>query len=288
MATYILCYPKPSSSPATQRDWLHLADWISRVGGRILVIEQPDQAEQAAPVTDEVYAAHTGALFPHPTTSGPLFLCGAGDSFAAQLVRAGLPVKAAPAGFGGQADLISLPRNRYLLTHGTDHPEQTARLAALVKELLPLGARLLEVPLRSSGAGLSCFGALWTPGNDGTLLCYAGGLAQHTLAEISRFVGGDMVVPVAPEDAALGATFALAVRNALALPPGCSSTLRGALVRRGFLLTELALPHLLPAGGLYGLRSLVNELPGYVLSDDAPSYALRRDELHRRVQSHGA
>ncbi len=50
-----------------------------------------------------------------------------------------------------------------------------------------------------------------------------------------------------------------------------------------------ALPHLLPPGSPYRLRSLVNELPGYVLSEDAPSYALRRDELHSRAQQrHGA
>lgn len=50
------------------------------------------------------------------------------------------------------------------------------------------------------------------------------------------------------------------------------------LFRRGFRLVEVDVSALVgPAGG--GPKLLTSELSGLVLSDDAPSYLLRRDRL---------
>jgi hypothetical protein len=68
------------------------------------------------------------------------------------------------------------------------------------------------------------------------------------------------------------------VNGALLVPKGLSSGLRGQLVRRGFTIEELELPELFGKGG-GGPRCMVNELKGFVLTDDAPSYAARRDMI---------
>ena len=195
---------------------------------------------------------------------------------ASVLSQAGLACRQAEHPFAGQADYFSLGRNRHLLAIGKG---TTAKTTAEVRQLLPLGARLLEVELGSVSHGLRCLSHLSTPAGDSVLLVYAGGLRSRSVEEFSRFGTGEIEVMSHDEEDGLAyAGSCLSVRGTLLMPTGISSSLRGQLSRRGFPLVELDLSHLLPAGGP---RDLVNELPGYVLSDEAPSYTVRREELQR-------
>lgn len=283
MPTYILSYPGHGPRAAYQ-EWLQLADQLTLAGGRILVVDPPgaDKADPAAAVI--THAAHLGALFPMPQNREPaLFLLApAAAALSGALEGAGLRVRVAAHAFQGQADLIALPRNRFLLARPADAPTASHALHGL----LPPGARVLEVPLRAPlQYGHQALGSVVSAVGDAVLLVHTGGLAEHSLADLARFAGPEVdTVPLEPDDAAAGATGALSVRSHLLLNPGLSATLRGRLVRRGFQLVELTLTHLLAAGPGHGPRALVNELAGYVLSEDAPSYGLRREALRHRIE----
>lgn len=280
MPTYILSYPGHGSRAAFQ-EWLHLADQVTLAGGRILVLDPSKEAaaEQAQAVT---HAAHLGALFPQPQTREPVFLLNAqAASQSAALERAGLRVRVAEHPFHGQADLIALPRSRFLLTR----PAGAAAVSPVLQGLLPPGARLLEVPLKAPlQHGYQALGAVVSAAGHAVLLVHTAGLAEHGLADLARFAGSEVdTVPLEGDDAAAGATALLSVRSHLLHNPGLSATLRGRLVRHGFQLIEMPLAHIL-CGTASGPRALVNELVGYVLSEDAPSYGLRRDSLRQRVE----
>jgi hypothetical protein len=104
-------------------------------------------------------------------------------------------------------------------------------------------------------------------------------LKSHTPEDLGRFLGDKVdVLIMDSDDTAAFASEALNVRGTLILPMGCSTILRGVLFRRGFRLVEVDVSALVgPAGG--GPKLLTSELSGLVLSDDAPSYLLRRDRL---------
>lgn len=283
MATLILSYPaavasNPTSHKALQ-DWLLLCDHLTRAGARILVLDPPPDG------ADLRFTSQIGALFQTPRNgNGPVFLLGqhaASEHLLGFFERAGLPVVKAAGPWAGQADLIALARNRFILTRtaATDRA-----VLDQVRDLLPPGARVLELELEEGWPhGNACLSHVVTQGGDHILLCYSGALRGAGPDSLSQFTHGEVdVLPLQYDDAlAMGAT-ALAVRGTLFLPSDLSTGLRGVLVRRGFHLVELDLPHLLgdPADRR-GLRALVNELPGLVLSDTAPSYGLRREELHR-------
>jgi hypothetical protein len=270
----------PGGSPrAALSEWLRLCDHITRAGGHILVLDPPGAARPGFFRT-----AFVGVLFPQPHTApSAVFLLsrpreGEAPSEAGPLLtRAGLVCQQAAHPFAGQADFFSLGRNRYLLTLGKG---TAPGAAAEVQKLLPAGARLLEVDLQEhTENGLRALCPLSTAAGDGVILAHAGGLKNRAIEELSRFSGGELeVIPLSPEDGQAYAGSALSVRGTAFLPVGLSAALRGQLLRRGFGVVEVELAHLLQAGGP---RDLVNELPGFVLSDDAPSYGMRREELYR-------
>jgi hypothetical protein len=281
---------------AALQEWLTICDHITRAGGRILVLDPPDLAREGAPPDPGlVYMARAGALFGQPHSGGgPIFLLsqsadGAGADpgyVTALLQQAGLTVHPAAHPFAGQANFLAIGKNRFLLTF----PEGSGREGLdEIRALLPMGARVLEIALREphrTGDSFLC--PLVAASGRHALLVHGGGLANCTQADLARFATSEIdVIPVTPDDAAAHATSALSVRGNLIVPTGLSSQLRGVLVRHGFTLVEVELPQLLGIGG-GGPRSLVSELHGFVLNDAAPSYALRREELHRLVQRYAA
>ncbi len=302
--TYIMSYPRQSgpvaagTSPrAALTAWLMLCDHITRAGGHILVLDPPlgPPHGPSAPLGGIPEAAFLGALFSQPQTGqGAVFLQGRKNApqdadpaptahIASLLSRAGLVCRQAEQPFAGQGDFFSLGRNRYLLAIGKDTPQSGA---AEVRALLPIGARLLEVHLADAFPnGIRCLGHLSTLAGDAVLLVHPGGLRSQAIEEFSRFAANEIeIISISQEDALAFAPSALSVRGTLLLPTGLSSSLRGLLSRRGFSLVELDLSPLLPGGG--GPRDLVNELPGYVLSEEAPSYTMRREELQRLVATY--
>ena len=70
----------------------------------------------------------------------------------------------------------------------------------------------------------------------------------------------------------------LNVNGNVIMPTGLSTGLRGVLIHRGFTCEELELPELFGKGG-GGPRCLVNQMHGFVVSDDAPTYGVQRDKL---------
>ena len=149
--------------------------------------------------------------------------------------------------------------------------------------------RHAEVELRPPcTAGSQGIAYLTAPSGAKVLLVHRRALASHTPEDLSRFAGSHVEYFVlAAEDAQAGVTECLAIRGTLILAPGSSTILRGQLARRGFQLVETDVSQLL-GGRPGGPRLFANELPGLVLSDDAPSYAWRRDELLERRASYKA
>ena len=259
----------------------------------------PGTARPACPI-EPVYAGRLGAAFLTPgTLNTPIFLRGCGDeggrpgegatedSVSRALSKAGLRVRPSGHRFQGQLDVIPIDRNRYILTYGQAAPASCRASLEEVKGLLPLGAQTLEVELRPPcTAGAQGLAYLTAPSGAKVLLVDRGALLSHTPEELLRFAGSHVEYFVlAPEDAQAGATACLAIRGTLILSPGSSTILRGQLARRGFQLVETDVSLLLGARR-GGPRVLANELPGLVLSDDAPSYAWRRDELFERRASY--
>lgn len=327
MATLFLCYPEATFRPdgaaagsapepraaayAAMGQWLQLCDHITRAGGRILVLDpqsggkKGSSASRTEPHSAPVYAGRLGTSFLTPgTLNTPIFLRAAAplsvsdsagdsaadsaeDSIDRALSQAGLRVCRSVNRFGGQLDVISIDRNRYILTFSQDPRSSSRASLDEVKELLPLGAQTLLVELRPPYlTGSQGIAYLTAPSGARVLLVHRGALLSHTPEDLIRFAGGQVEYFVlSPEDAAAGAAECLAIRGTLILAPGSSTILRGQLARRGFQLLETEIDKLcglLPAGP----RRLAGELPGLVLSDDAPSYALRRDELLERRASY--
>lgn len=291
--------------------WLQLCDHITRAGGRILILDPPERAapsaqagDAAAPpagASESVYAGRLGAAFLTPgTLNTPIFLRGSGhedggrgsqdageDSVSRALSKAGLRIRPSGHRFQGQLDVIPVDRNRYILTYGQAAPASCRASLEEVKGLLPLGAQTLEVELRPPcTAGAQAIAYLTAPSGAKVLLVDRGALLSHTPEELLRFAGSHVEYFVlAAEDAQAGAPECLAIRGTLILALGSSTILRGQLARRGFQLVETDVSLLL-GGRPGGPRVLANELPGLVLSDDAPSYAWRRDELFERRTSY--
>ena len=87
------------------------------------------------------------------------------------------------------------------------------------------------------------------------------------------------MLPIDEADCLGYAANSLCVNGTVLMPAGLSTGLRGNLLKRGFNLEELELGELFGKGG-GGPRCLVNELRGFVLTEDAPDYVSRRDRLH--------
>jgi len=307
MSTYLLSYPEPGFRPdkadanhgtalRAYQQWLDLCDHIMRAGGRILVLDPgPPSPSRKDGLADSVYAAYIGAPFLAPASgSGPLFLRARGtgepravadDAVCSALSRAGLAVQVAEQRWQGQAEIIVLPRNRFLLTYG---PHSDPASCEQVKRLLPLGAHVLCIQM-ATGSGLSGLAHLTAKGGASMLLVARNALASHTPEDIGKFIGSDTteIHILSSEDIAAHATESLCVRGTVLMPPGTSTQLRGHLSRRGFQIVVVDVSALFgPAGG--GPKTLCNEWPGFVLSDDSPSYASRRDELVARIDTYRA
>jgi N-dimethylarginine dimethylaminohydrolase len=303
--TYLMSYPSPqwhirgaanfrsqSKEPtnprAAMKEWLALADAITRAGGHILVMAPPDQGE---PLTGLMYCANHGALFKD------------GDRFTfliskmsvahrqnerahirAFFEKAGLPIAEASHTWEGQADVTTLGGSRYLLTYGVRSVRESLEE---VRTRLPRGSRSLDIQLREPWFhGDTCLNPLVNRAGDTTLLAFGGALVNRGVPELRTFIDryGE-VISVEEEDALGYACNALSVNGTALLPRGLSAGLRGQLVRRGLIVEELDLPELFGKGG-GGPRCLVNELRGFVLTDEAPGYVTERDALYALAEKY--
>jgi hypothetical protein len=294
MATFILSYPdrafvprggepKAGSASAAFTQWLALCDEIHRAQGRILVLD-PTMAGEVS----SVYSGLLGAPFLAPgKLPQPLFLrahfgeVAQEDAVHKAIAEAGLVVQAAQHRWQGQVDVIPVGRNRFILTHGGSEQGSSVQAEEEVKALLPLGAQTLSVELSATcprGSAAMC--CITDPSNKPLLLISRKALKSHTPEQIGPFVGTQVEMAIlSEEDVAVFATECLNVRGTLILPVGCSTILRGLLLRRGFRFAEVDVSHLVGENG-GGPHVLACELPGLVLSDEAPSYLLRRERLH--------
>jgi N-dimethylarginine dimethylaminohydrolase len=298
-ATFLMSYPparwqivggenfrskaKAATNPrAAFKEWLTLCDAITRHGGRILVMPPPRDAQP--PLTGMMYTANAGALFKNGERSTWLLSKmsvahrqAEREHIRAFWAEAGVPTEESAHTWEGQADVATLPGNRFLLTWGVRSVRESIEA---VRKRLPMGARVLEVKLRDPYFhGDTCLNPMSTRGGDTFLLAYGAALVDRTIPELRTFVGDKVEVLPIEEDDALGyACNALCVDGTVLLPAGLSTGLRGNLLRRGFKLEELALDELFGKGG-GGPRCLVNELRGFVLTAEAPDYVSQREQL---------
>lgn len=311
MSTYVLSYPRPGFRPASApasdastaqrayQQWLELCDHITRAGGRILILDADAPLEAGTNEQTAVYSASIGAPFLAPgSASGPLFLRARDENAEIQvdrdpvctsLKRAGLTVQVAQHRWAGQAELISLPRNRFILTYG---PHSSMESCDEIKRLLPMGAHVLCVEM-ATGTGMTGIAHFSSKSNASLLLVDRASLRSHTPEDIVKFVtqagtvSGTEVHILGREDVAAHATQSLCVRGTVHIPSGASTLLRGHMARLGFQSLVVDVSALFgPGGG--GPRALCNEWTGFVLSDDSPSYATHRTELYSRMDKYGA
>jgi hypothetical protein len=315
MSTFVLSYPRPGFRPVgastsnagvaqrAYQQWLELCDHIIRAGGHILILEANGKAEAGEPSGEpsEVYSANIGAPFLAPAIGGgPLFLRARGESagpppehdpICQAMARAGLKVQVAQHPWSGQAEIISLPRNRFIVTYG---PNSTAESADEVKRLLPMGAHVLAIEM-ARGSGMTGLAHFTSKSGASLLLVERASLKSHTPEDVAKFIipagssktAATEVHILGREDVESHATQGMCVRGTVLLPPDSSTALRGQLARLGFQTVIADVSALFgPGGG--GPRALCNEWPGFVLSDDSPSYGTRRDELYGRLDQYGA
>jgi N-dimethylarginine dimethylaminohydrolase len=197
---------------------------------------------------------------------------------------AGVVVVRASQTWEGQADVATLPANRFLLSWGVRSVKPSLDQ---VRARLPEGAQVLDVQLREPWFhGDTCMDALTNHAGETVLLVYPGALVDRTLADLRRFVGEQVEVLAVDEPDCLGyACNSLCVGGTVLLPSGLSPRLRDELIRRGFPIEELELPELFGKGG-GGPRCLVNELGGFVLPDVVTEYAAERPLLMQLAESY--
>ncbi len=298
MATFLMSYPGPSwqirggenfrskEKSATNprqamREWLKLCDAITACGGRILVMPPPDVTP---PLTGMVYTANSGALFKH--LNEWQFVISKMSVAHRQtehvqiqkyFAEAGVRTVEAAAVWEGQADVAVIPGNRILLSWGVRSVRDSVEE---MRGWLQTGSRVLDVQLREPFFhGDTCLDALVNRGGDCVLLAHEGAMVNRTLPELRSFLGTHAeVVSVDADDALAYACNALCVNGTVLMPAGVSTGLRGVLIHRGFAVEELDLSELFGKGG-GGPRCLVNQLAGFVISDDAPSFGVQRERL---------
>lgn len=311
-SVFLVSYPSTASGlPSGVRDaqramqqWLLLCDHIVRAGGVPLVLDPPATAASTDGhgVSPDVLLATSrlGAIFVGARPGGDssaVFLrapgsvpaaadaSGQADSLTSQLRRYGLKVQTAQHRWGGQADVLGLPRNRYILTQGTcSDPLASDEVAAL----LPMGAHALRVDI-DRDSGLSAFNVLTTRAGATMVLVSTQALKTTSMAEISTFIGNKCeLISLSAEDSAIGAGAMLCVHGNVFVPPGVSTTLRGHLWRFGFQVVDVDVSEL--GGAAIGLGPRAFALPWSqcMLDDALPTYATRRDELYRRLDEYAA
>ncbi len=276
---------KSTNPRAAMKEWLTLCDAITRSGGRILVMPPAEGA------TGMVYTANAGALFKAGehyqfmiSNMAVAHRKGEREHIKKFLTEAGVPCSEATATWEGQADICTLPSNRFILSYGV---RSTQKSLDEVRPRLPQGARVLDVELvEPYFHGDTCLNSLHTRGGDSVLLVYGGAMKSRTPPELRTFLGNlGEVLTIEEEDALNYACNALCLDGTLLAPPGLSTSLRGNLARRRHEVVEIELPELFGKGG-GGPRCLVNELRGLVLTDEAPNYTMKRDQLHALAETY--
>jgi N-dimethylarginine dimethylaminohydrolase len=200
------------------------------------------------------------------------------------LDEAGIPNVEAKHTWEGQAEVCTLPGNRFLISWGVRSAKDSVEE---VRARLPQGARVLDVQVKDPFFhGDTCLAALMNRAGDCVLLAHGGALVNRTVPELRSFAGSYAEVISVDSDDALGyACNTLCVNGQLLMPSGLSTSLRGTLIHRGFPIEELELGELFGKGG-GGPRCLVNSMAGFVLSDDAPSFAVQRDKLNQLAEKY--
>lgn len=303
-SVFILSYPSlPAGLPPgitsprrALEQWLALCDAIMRAGGTILLLDPPAAPPTEGTATaagDLLATSRLGSVFVGARADGsvdPLFLRARGDSpqpaaetdpLCAQLRTFDLRLRDTTVRWGGQAEVIGLPRNRFILTYG---PRSAPTACDEVTACLPLGAHILRIEVNRD-TGLSASTYLQSRGGSSILFFDSSAMPSVTFADIAAFVGDKVqVVSVGGDDAAAGATQLLCVHGTVLAPPGISTALRGQLWRTGFQVAEVDLSALGgPSVGI-GPRAFVIAWPQCVLDDTLPTYASRRAELHRILE----
>ncbi len=299
--TYLMSYPaaqwsirgaanfrsqaRSTTSPRRAfREWLTLADAILRAGGPILVM--PPAATET-PLTGMIYTANLGHLFRDQFLLSNMSVAhrrAERDIVRSFMEKAGVSTRDASAEWEGQAELQWLGGNRFVATYGVRSARESV---AELRPLLPPNTKLLELQIRDPFFhGDTCLNPITNRAGDLVLLAHGSAFIGATLETLRDFLGSTgEVVALDEGDTLAYACNALCVGGTLLMPSGVSASLRGQLVRRGFVLEELELPELFGKGG-GGPRCLVNELRGLVLNPGAPSYAELRDELYKLVESY--
>jgi N-dimethylarginine dimethylaminohydrolase len=278
----------PTNPKKAMLEWLKLCETISAAGGRILVM--PPAAATPA-LTGMIYTANAGQLFKNGLEWQFLLSKmsvphrgGEREHIQKFFAEAGMPTGEAQHTWEGQADVAALPGNRFLISWGVRSVRESVDE---VRARLPAGARVLDVQLREPFFhGDTCINSLINPGGDQVLLAHEGALVNRTLPELRGFIGNYGEVLAVDADDALGyACNALCVNGTVIMPTGLSTGLRGTLIKRGFKIEELELNELFGKGG-GGPRCLVNQLAGFVISDDAPSFGVQRERLVNLSESY--
>ena len=269
----------PTNPQAAMREWMRLCDAITDAGGRILVMPPADPA-----LTGMIYTANVGALFKQGDRWSFLLSKmavphrqGEREHVRKFLDQAGVPCAEAKNTWEGQADVTMLGGNRYILSYGV---RSTKESLDEVRERLPMGARVLDVKLKEPFFhGDTCIDAITNRGGDTVLIAHGGAMVNRSVPELRNFAGNYAEVLAIDEDDALAyACNSLSVNGTLLVPAGLSTGLRGSLIHRGFHVEELEFPELFEKGG-GGPRCLVNQLTGFVLTEEAPSYTHQRHHL---------
>jgi N-dimethylarginine dimethylaminohydrolase len=303
-ATFLMSYPPPgwhikggenfrsqakaqTNPRAAFKEWLALCDAITRAGGRILVMPPPE----GATLTGLPYAANHGALFKNGdqwvfmlSKMSVAHRQAEREHVRAFFNKAGIPTEEAAHTWEGQADVTTLHGSRFILSWGVRSLRESLED---VRNRLPMGARVLDVQLREPWFhGDTCLNVLTTRSGDQVLLVYGGALVNRGVPELRTFTDRYAeVVAIEEEDALAYACNALCVNGTVLMPKGVAAGLRGQIVRRGLQVEELDLPELFGKGG-GGPRCLANELFGFVLTDEAPSYTFERARLRAMADSY--
>lgn len=270
---------------AAGREWLALADAIERAGGRVVVLPP---AASDPPLTGMMYTANAGAYFASGFAISRMWAehrLTESDHVSDFMTRLGIPVVRAEHVWEGQADICTLPGERYILTYGV---RSVAESASEVRARLPAGARVLEVEIRDPYFhGDTCMASLRTPKGPALLLCHEALVAPSADA-IAAFAEGVEVVRVSEADTLAYACNALAIGGHWLAPRGISAELRATIAALGLEVVELELSELFGKGG-GGPRCMVNELgvmAAFPEVADGVAYSAQREELVRVVEAY--
>lgn len=273
---------RQSTDPrSAAQEWLVLADAIEEAGARVVVLPPPSVEP---PLTGMVYTANAGAFFPGGFTTSKMWAehrVSEPMHVAAFFESLGVPVSHAEHVWEGQADICTLPDDRYILTYGV---RSVAESAAEVRGRLPRGARALEVQIRDPYFhGDTCMALLRTPRGPALLLCHEAVVAP-SIDEIVGFAEGIEVIRVSEADTLAYACNALAVGERWLAPTGLSAELRRTVGARGLEVVELDLSELFGKGG-GGPRCMVNELDIMTPFPEPPGEARFSTQRPRLVEA---